>query len=161
MPRKNSSDSASVRKLIAEKSQPVTESGCWIWMWSVNPSGYGKLKFSGKIVGAHRASYVAFNGAIPDGSCVCHKCDVPACVNPAHLFVASHLENMRDRDKKGRLVRLTGSMNGSCRLSGSQVAEIRRIYASGKASQVAIAKKFGVHHTTVSHIVRRKTWPHI
>lgn len=91
---------------IQEMSTPVTESGCWIWLGSVDKNGYGILSFyaEGKRthVRAHRASFTAFNGQIPEGFFVCHKCDVPGCVNPHHLFAGTALDNTRDMIAKGR-----------------------------------------------------------
>jgi hypothetical protein len=73
-------------------------SGCWIWMGSMDKCGYGK--WGGKL--AHRLVWQATRGDIPRGMEVCHSCDVPSCINPEHLFVGTHLENMRDSVRKGR-----------------------------------------------------------
>ena len=75
--------------------------GCWNWV-SINKAGYGMIDIDGKTYRAHRYSWEASNGKIPDGLCVCHKCDNPRCVNPDHLFLATHQENMKDMYDKGR-----------------------------------------------------------
>jgi hypothetical protein len=82
------------------KVQPVTESGCWIWMGAAGR--YGNMQMNKKHMDAHRASWLLFNGEIPNGMCVLHKCDVPLCVNPRHLFVATHRDNTHDMIRKGR-----------------------------------------------------------
>lgn len=84
---------------------PVTETGCWLFTGPWNDSGYGK--FAGerpvrKHTQAHRYFYEQFVGPIPDGLLLCHKCDTPPCVNPVHMFVGTHQDNMADMVRKGR-----------------------------------------------------------
>lgn len=81
---------------------------CWLWSGSLNLKGYGYLVVGSRTNGrsnmlAHRLSYEIHNGSIPTGSLICHKCDVPACVNPAHLFMGTQKDNMSDALRKGRM----------------------------------------------------------
>lgn len=80
--------------------------GCWLYTGFRKWDGYGWLAryFNGKVryLTAHRYSWILANGPVPDGLHVLHKCDVPACCNPAHLFLGTHQDNMKDRKAKGR-----------------------------------------------------------
>lgn len=79
--------------------------GCWYWTAAKCSCGYGRVAIKRlwpNSVGAHRVAYMQFIGEIPEGMCVCHTCDTPCCVNPEHLFLGTHQENMDDMVRKGR-----------------------------------------------------------
>jgi hypothetical protein len=77
--------------------------GFWLWLGGWTLDGYGKVTRSGKYIDmAHRMFYRAHVGEIPAGMFVCHKCDTPPCINPAHLFLGTHAENVMDMWTKGR-----------------------------------------------------------
>lgn len=81
---------------------PEPNSGCWLWLGTTNPLGYGRFRLDGKTLSAHRVAYELFESKIPNNLCVCHKCDVRCCVNPAHLFLGTHKDNEQDKLAKGR-----------------------------------------------------------
>lgn len=86
---------------------------CWLWTKVKNHLGYGLSHIKGVTVGAHRIAWQAANRRnVPRGMYVCHHCDVPACVNPAHLFLGTPHQNMEDMRAKGRQPRLTRRTNG-------------------------------------------------
>lgn len=76
--------------------------GCWIWTGGRNRSGYGKFSINGKLIIASRAAYTLFKGPVNDNKLICHTCDNPPCVNPAHLWEGTNKENQLDSIKKGR-----------------------------------------------------------
>lgn len=108
---------------------------------------------------AHRAVWQIVHGHIPDALCILHRCDNPACVNPAHLFLGTMAENNADRDMKGRARggSRPGEKHHAAKLTDDQINEIRK--ATGL--QREIAERFGVSQQSVSMIRNRKTWNHI
>lgn len=128
----------------------------WQWIGGKNKDGYGQMKVDGMQVGAHVISYELFNGEIPAGSFVLHSCDDPGCVNPKHLHLGNHIKNMQERKERGGYASMFGASNPKATISDAQVAEIRKLYATGKYSQQALGKMFGIHQTQVSRLVRHE-----
>lgn len=126
--------------------------------------GYGSIgrKVNGKHkkFGAHRLAYAEVHGPIPEGMCVCHKCDNRICVNVDHLFLGTNADNTRDRDAKGRGVNPKGSAHGMSKLTEQDIPRIRDMIACG-CSNVDIGKWFGVSCSTISHIKTGKKWTHV
>lgn len=125
---------------------------CWLWTGSRMRTGYGALWLArGRQVYAHRMMLMLETGAdIPPSLSVCHRCDNPPCVNPAHLFVGTNTDNVRDSVRKHRDGRRR-------KLTDQQVDEIRRARASGERL-LALANRYGVTETTISYIARRLQW---
>ena len=85
-------------------SKVIKTNHCWLWQAAKNTKECGRFAISKyNVVQAHRFAYVLHNGVIPDGLEVCHSCDNPSCVNPEHLFLGTHIDNTRDRDRKMEL----------------------------------------------------------
>lgn len=92
-----------ITERLLERSIPEPNSGCWLWLGvPKTKQGYGHIEIAKCTWMAHRASWAAFNGPIPPGLFVLHKCDVGACINPEHLFLGTACDNMRDCVTKGR-----------------------------------------------------------
>lgn len=130
--------------------------GCWLWLGVPNSQGYGQIHVNGKTIGAHRFSYALHNGKIPRKLYVLHSCDVRNCVKPAHLWLGTQLENLADRDAKGRGV--GGILNGRAKLSEIQVKNIRLAYATGTTSISKLAKIYPVNEPTICKIIKKKLW---
>ena len=134
--------------------------GCWLWTGPTSPAGYGYQWLIGNgLVLVHRASWAIWRGGLRAGDVVCHKCDVPACVNPSHLFVGTQGDNMKDCARKGRirLPMLSGHLHPMAKLSTSAVESARQRAAAGE-SNAAIARSLGVSRTAISRLVLRKSW---
>lgn len=131
---------------------------CWLWTGgTATNNGYGRFWLGNRNHAvAHRFSYELANGPIPDGLEVCHSCDTPACVNPHHLFLATHQENMRDMMRKGRWVKPDCSAQVR-KLVPDQVKEIRHKIEAGQSTQT-VAAEYGVSRNHISAIVRGYRW---
>lgn len=163
----------------------VDKSGdCWEWR-GPRQYGYGVFSIDGKNVRAHRHSWSLHHGDVGDGF-VLHGCHNRACVRPEHLRIGTHEENMADmkaanrqatgdrhgtkthpdsygpgkpsgwQTKPERMPR--GERHGAAKLNAADVREVRSAYASGSATQVALAKRYGVTQSAISSIVRMETW---
>src|SRR5690606_10692523 len=105
---------------------------------------------------AHRVSYELAHGAIENDLHVLHKCDNPRCVNPAHLFLGSELDNARDRTQKGRSFHPVGEVHPMCKYSDEQIAEIRERYAQGGVTYAQLADAYNSTKAYIGSIVRRE-----
>lgn len=140
---------------VIEHYDPIPETGCYIWAGGWITEGYGTIRIDGKQVRVHRAVYEYFNGKIPDGMIIRHKCDCPSCINPAHLEIGTHKDNMKDMVSRNRQTR--GESQHLSKLTKKEVLEIR----ASNLSQRKLAKIYNVHQTLISCVKLRKVWKHI
>ena len=127
------------------------EESCWIWTGGIS-HGYGAFYYQGRQGAAHRFSWVLEYGAIPHGLLVCHSCDNPPCVRPPHLFLGTTQENTKDAQLKSRLGKLRAQ----------DVLDIRAAVKRGQwGCQIEQSRIYGVTHSCIYAIVKRKTWSHI
>lgn len=127
---------------------------CWEWQGKIGTNGYGTVTWKKTTHLAHRLSYELHNGTIPKGMHVCHKCDNRKCVNPAHLFLGTQTDNMRDMAKKGR----AGISNA--KLCANDVVLIRQLSEQG-ASNKDLSLRFGTDKENIRQIIKRQHWKHI
>lgn len=125
-----------------------TAEECWRWLGDRDRRGYGRFSVSTSLNRfAHRVAWELTHGGIPAGQVVCHRCDNPSCVNPAHLFLGTQAENISDAIEKGRLVPAR-HLN---KLTDEQKAEIRRTYRRGMCA--IFAATYRVSTTTITRVV--------
>lgn len=137
----------------------VDKSGdCWKWTGYHDARGYGKFNFRGRLWSCHRLA-LFFDGVDLGDSVVCHRCDNPPCVNPGHLFLGTRGDNNRDMMQKGRNGQPHGEGQGLTHLTEAQVSEMKALRADGWFT-TTLARRYGVHSSTVSRICRGLHWKH-
>lgn len=140
-------------------SMHTTGDGCWSWLGALDRDGYGRMRVGGrKTLRAHRLAWEIETGRPPGSLLVCHHCDNPPCVNPAHLFLGTARDNNRDRVQKGRPNGSPGESNGVSKLTASQVHEIANLYCTGRFRQQDLAEMFGVSKSAIQLILSGKNW---
>jgi HNH endonuclease len=138
---------------ILNHSIPEPNSGCWLWIGGMTNAGYGVCgSEKKKTVSAHRLAYSVFKCEIPDGKIVAHSCDNRLCVNPEHLWLATHKQNSQDMVTKNRSAK--GERCGKSKLTNEQICFIR----NSDLSHRELGRIFNVSHANVGYIKRNATW---
>jgi hypothetical protein len=134
---------------------------CWLWLGTKDKHGYGRLSVNKSPKLVSRLSWEIFVGPIPMNLLVCHKCDNPQCINPGHLFLGTHLDNMRDMIKKGRANHsnnIKGEKHFKAKLTNVDVQAIRQRYKIGDITQEILSKQYQVCKSTIGKILTNKNW---
>ena len=135
---------------------------CWPWLQARDACGYGRVSFrrfpAKRLLGAHRVAYALAHGlrSLPARH-VLHTCDNPPCCNPRHLFLGTHLDNMRDCVSKGRF--RSREDHPRAKLTRQKVRQIRRAYRQAKGTQQALGQRYGISQSYVSSVVNHRAWP--
>ncbi len=147
------------RKPLLEKIEQNTirlpESGCWIWMSTIEKTGYGRVCSGKKPFYAHRVSYEQKYGSIPNGMMALHHCDVKSCVNPDHIFIGTQQENMIDKVSKNRQAK--GASHGNAKLTEDQAREIK----FSSETSIKLAAKFNYPASMIREIKNGNLWKHL
>lgn len=148
-----------VRLSFMAKTERRADSDCVIWTGCKGSHGrYGSVGFRGDSWLAHRLAFILFVGPIPKGFNICHRCDNGLCVNPAHLFLGTQLDNVLDMESKQRSNHPSCAAHGRSKLTPDDVAAIRAQHANGIATR-AIARMYPfVSRTTITAVVKWRSW---
>ncbi|MEG4396426.1 HNH endonuclease signature motif containing protein [Microcoleus sp. BROC3] len=141
----------------------ISKEDCWITDLYRNHKGYGQFNLKVKLkrtrMNASRVSFMIYNGEIAEGMFVCHKCDNPPCVNPEHLFLGTHQENMSDMVAKGRSNK--GSKNPHSKLTEKEVFQIKVLLLETNLSAERLSILFDVSPRTIAYIKKNYIWKHV
>lgn len=152
----------SVLKRFEDKYIPEPNSGCWLWDAYVNPFGYGMMRVGPRMELSHRVSYALFVDEIPECILICHKCDVPGCVNPEHLFSGTDADNNADMIAKGRSNPAhIGMCHSLAKLNDNDVMEIRTKLTFSGLTNIEISEIYNVSPSTISRVIRGQSWSHL
>ena len=150
---------------VEANSIPEPNSGCWLWLGSSSPDGYGLVgkRQNNAPIYAHRVACEAVHGEIPCGMYACHHCDNPSCVNPDHLYIGTPSENISDAYRRKRRSRTNsgtfpeGETHRNAKLNVDAVRFIRKSH-EGVAS---LGRRFGVSMSSISDVRAGRTWVHV
>lgn len=142
--------------LLAENTRRST-SGCLEWTRGRDADGYAIWRIDGRARRLSRVLWAWLHGPIPPGLVVRHTCDNPPCLEPTHLLIGTHRDNVRDRVERGRSDDRRGDRCPTARLNWPQAREIRQRVAAGERHHV-IAADFGVSRRLVGMIGRNERW---
>ena len=161
-------------KLLKRFWKKVDKKGpndCWEWTAAKLQDGYGKIRISEKMIRSHRFSYELHKGKIPEGLYVLHSCHNPSCVNPNHLRLGTHQDNMDDKINAGRDVNLKGEKHGKSLLAETEanavIEMLKRFPPTRKRNKLSfginsfLGRWFGVSHATISCIGTGRSWQHL
>lgn len=140
---------------------PDLKDRCWVWMGSTMKDHYGQVSKWNWSCLAHRFSYEMNVGHIPS-TCisVCHKCDNPACVNPSHLFMGTHQDNMRDMKEKGRIPIRVGELHPRAKLTWEDVVSLRERYKNGESIRL-LSSQYGMSQGSIGYAINGTNWKHV
>ena len=170
------------RSVRGENTPRIEGEKCLLWQGAKTSGGYGKISIEGRLWDTHRLSYRLSRGEMPSDQ-VCHTCDTPACVEPAHLWGGTQTDNMSDCAAKGRngsqrhpesrprgddhwTHKLPGNMptagenNPHAKLTEDKVRRLREVYGRGEET-AGLAREFGVSPASAWAAASGKTWKHV
>lgn len=138
---------------------PVLGTRCHLWTGKLHVRyGHGQFSVDGKWMGAHRWLYEHVHGALPDGFCALHRCDVPNCVNVDHLFAGTRADNVYDMVAKKRHRPVRGELIGTAKLTYEVAERIRMLRREVGLRICLLADLYGVSETTVGNVIHGRTW---
>lgn len=149
---------ADCRERIARRITVDPDTGCWLWSGG-KAHGYAMIWYDGGQRRGHKLMYQLLVGPVPEGQVVRHTCHRPSCICPDHLQLGTQLDNQADMLAAGREAK--GEQHGMAKLTEDAVIVMRGLYATGRYTQRALGRMFGVTQTLVGHVVRGTIWTHL
>jgi len=148
------SDEERLRSHGWTKVEGPLDTPCWVWGGNILGTGYGQVSVNGEMRSPHRFAYETWVGPIPEEMHVLHSCDNPPCINPLHLRVGTHADNMQDRKIRGRAPDHRGERHPGAKLTWEKVEEIRASQKSNKE----LASKYGVDPAAIHAVRTGRSW---
>lgn len=149
-----------VARFWAKADKSGGPNACWNWTACKDKDGYGFFRHQHKNLKAHRVA-VALDGRDPSGRMVCHSCDNPSCVNPAHLWLGDNSQNQKDSVSKGRhhgWPVFRGESHGRAKVTAAQVEEIKLLYVPRRVTAAEVGKLYGLSERQVRKIANGHAW---
>ena len=148
------------KERFEQSYMPEPNTGCWIWIATLQRQGYGVLSINCKTIRAHRLSYELHKGPIPLGLLACHSCDNRWCVNPDHIFLGTAKDNTTDMIKKNRNIK--GQAHSWAKLTEQDIIDIRAMFNKNPdTNKTSVSKLYNVSCPHIHDIVKRRCWKHL
>lgn len=138
------------KRRFFEKVNSMQAGECWNWDGVISAHGYGDFWAFGRRQRAHRISWEIYYGKIPEGKLVLHKCDNKRCINPAHLYLGTNSDNMKDHIERSENPTI-GCFHSRLTLNESE--QVKTLHKYKNFSQTQLAELFDVSRGVIYNVL--------